>query len=92
MYVCMYVCMYVWFISLFGGDDADDVDDDYDADDSNNYDYHDDYGLHRDCLRFALSHCPLECVKNRQRILISLIPIEVMILSIVIVVHDRIFD
>lgn len=31
----------------------------------------------RDCLRFALKYCPISCMKNRQRILVSLIPVEV---------------
>lgn len=31
----------------------------------------------RDCLRFALRFCPKSCLRNRQRILASLVPIEV---------------
>jgi hypothetical protein len=31
----------------------------------------------RECLRFALKHCPAQYVRNRQRILASLVPIEV---------------
>ena len=38
--------------------------------------FEDRYSEARECLRFALSHCPRNNVKNRQRILASLVPVE----------------
>jgi hypothetical protein len=44
--------------------------------------FEDRYEESRDCLRFALTHTPPSQIKNRQRILASLVPIEVSILSL----------
>mmetsp|Transcript_31772 Transcript_31772/g.53588 ORF Transcript_31772/g.53588 Transcript_31772/m.53588 type:complete len:406 (+) Transcript_31772:36-1253(+) len=38
--------------------------------------FEDRYTEARECLRFALNHCPIKCIKNRQRILASLVPVE----------------
>jgi nuclear mRNA export protein PCID2/THP1 len=39
--------------------------------------FEDKYEEARQCLRFALKHCPKTCLRNRQRILASLVPIEI---------------
>lgn len=38
--------------------------------------FEDKYDEARDCLRFALRYCPRSCHRNRQRILTSLVPVE----------------
>jgi hypothetical protein len=38
--------------------------------------FEDKYEEARDCLRFSLKFCPKSCLRNRQRILASLVPIE----------------
>ena len=39
--------------------------------------FEDRYEDARECLRFALRFCPAHCIKNKQRILASLVPVEV---------------
>ena len=38
--------------------------------------FEDRYEEARECLRFALKYCPKSCLRNRQRILASLVPVE----------------